>query len=114
MRILIVTMTTLATTGALASTFADDAVGVGPRVSDLEVFEDGVTFVAAGSVTRRTICQLVQPMPSAASRKEFGTARSASWEAVMTIGRMTSVSVKAPAMTERPNIAANAVMPRIP
>ncbi|HEY8375399.1 MAG TPA: hypothetical protein VIK91_02870 [Nannocystis sp.] len=51
MRILILMVTTLVTTGALASTLAhhDRAAG-GPRVADLEVFGDGLTFVASGSV----------------------------------------------------------------
>ncbi|MCY1055020.1 hypothetical protein [Nannocystis sp. SCPEA4] len=51
MRTLIVTMTTLALVGALVSTFAvaSDSGGAGPRVSDLEVFSDGLTFVTAGS-----------------------------------------------------------------
>lgn len=52
MRILILIVTALVTTGALASTFAphDDGAGAGPRVADLEVFGDGLTFVASGSV----------------------------------------------------------------
>lgn len=51
MRTLIVTMTTLATTGVLVSTFAVASVSnrPGPRVTDLEVFSDGLTFVTAGS-----------------------------------------------------------------
>lgn len=51
MRTLIVTMTTLALAGALVSTFAvaSDSGGAGPRVSDIEVFRDGLTFVASGS-----------------------------------------------------------------
>lgn len=51
MRTLIVTMTTLALVGALASTLAaaSEGAGAGPRVTDLEVFRDGLTFVASGS-----------------------------------------------------------------
>ena len=51
MRTLIVTMTTLALAGALVSTFAvaSDSGVAGPRVSDLEVFRDGLTFVTSGS-----------------------------------------------------------------
>ncbi|PCC72819.1 hypothetical protein SAMN02745121_01937 [Nannocystis exedens] len=53
MRTLIVTMTTLALIGALVSTLAaaSDSAGAGPRVTDLEVFRDGLTFVASGSFT---------------------------------------------------------------
>lgn len=52
MRTLIVTMTTLAIAGGLVSTLAaaSDGDGPGPRVTDLEVFGDGLTMVAAGSV----------------------------------------------------------------
>ncbi|WAS92035.1 hypothetical protein [Nannocystis punicea] len=51
MRTLIVTMTTLALVGALASTLAaaSESAGAGPRLTDLEVFRDGLTFVASGS-----------------------------------------------------------------
>ena len=51
MRTLIVTISTLAMAGALVSTFAaaSDSAAPGPRVTDLEVFVDGLTFVAAGS-----------------------------------------------------------------
>lgn len=50
MRTLIVTMTTLAAAGVLVSTLAAASGGPGPRVTDLEVFTDGLTMVAAGSL----------------------------------------------------------------
>ena len=52
---------------------------------------------AEGSTWSLTICQRVAPRASAAWRSEMGTVRSASWVAITMIGRISRLSVSAPA-----------------
>ena len=49
--------------------------------------------IAAGRQMFLTVCQRVAPRPREASLSDGETARSASWEAMMMIGKMTNASV---------------------
>ena len=57
---------------------------------------------AMGRTTCQMVCQRDAPSASAPSRRENGTVRSASREAMMMMGRIKRAIVHAPAMTLRP------------
>ena len=57
---------------------------------------------AVGSMTRRTVCARVAPMPIAASRMCAGTMRIASSEVRMIVGSMSSDKAAAPATADLP------------
>ncbi len=61
---------------------------------------------AIGSTSRCRVCHLVAPTPSPASRIDGGTALIASCDDMITMGRISSASVAAPASTLRPNAMA--------
>ena len=65
---------------------------------------------AAGRTWSRTTCQRVAPRARAALRSEFGTVRRASCEAMTTIGRTRSESVRPPAQSVGPR--ANRLQPK--
>src|SRR5690606_16284789 len=71
---------------------------------------------ASGRTWPRTVCHRVAPSAYAPDRIEFGTARIASWDAMMMTGRIRSVSVNAPEITLRPSARARtkSASPRIP
>ncbi len=71
---------------------------------------------AMGSTWWRTTCQRVAPSPYAACRMESGTARMASWAAMMMTGRINSDRVSAPERMLRwkPSARTKTASPRMP